>query len=32
MLKILMLILIMFKINTSGVMMVMDGDLIIRLI
>ena len=32
MLKILVLILIVFKINTSGVMMVTDGDIIIRLI
>ena len=32
MLKILVLILIMFKMNTSGVMMVTDGDIIIRLI
>ena len=32
MLKILVLISIMFKMNTSGRMMVTDGDIIIRLI
>ena len=32
MLKILVLIVIVFKMNTSGVMIVTDGDIIIRLI
>ena len=32
MLKLLVFILIVFKMNTSGVMMVTDGDIIIRLI
>ena len=32
MLKILVIMLILFKMNTSGVMMVTDGDIIIRLI
>ena len=32
MLKILVIILIVFKMNKSGVMMVTDGDIIIRLI
>ena len=32
MLKILVIILILFKMNTTGVMMVTDGDLVIRLI
>ena len=32
MFKMLVLILLMFKIATSGVMMITDGDLIIRLI